>query len=97
MNLHNVWLTSNAATPICGRPEVDVERMYRFVKMHNPEFPREIAEAYYNVGLHYGTSGKVLKTLLKRTQRIDINIICRLIKKQYIALLFQSHGEMQRS
>ncbi|RLT76656.1 hypothetical protein D7V95_07555 [bacterium J10(2018)] len=54
-----VWLTSNAATPICGRPEVDVERMYRFVKMHNPEFPREIAEAYYNVGLLYGVRGDI--------------------------------------
>ena len=57
-----VWLTSNAATPICGRPEVDVERMYRFVKMHNPEFPREIAEAYYKEIPEHITEG-VIKRL----------------------------------
>lgn len=42
--------TLNAATPICGDLEVSVDRMYEFVRTHNKSFPREIAEAYYNIG-----------------------------------------------
>lgn len=49
----------NAATPICGDLEVDIERMYEFVKTHNKSFPREIAEAYYHIGKKYGVRGDI--------------------------------------
>lgn len=44
---------------ILGSPEVDVEVMYRFVASRNVDFPREIAEAFYNVGLKYGIRGDI--------------------------------------
>ncbi len=51
--------TLNAATPICGDLEVSVDRMYEFVRTHNKSFPREIAEAYYNIGKKYGVRGDI--------------------------------------
>lgn len=48
-----------AATPICGELEVDIDRMYEFVRTHNEEFPREIAEAYYRIGKKYGVRGDI--------------------------------------
>lgn len=48
-----------AATPIRGDLEVDIDRMYEFVRTHNKEFPREIAEAYYHIGKKYGIRGDI--------------------------------------
>lgn len=52
-------VTINAATPICGDVEVGIDRMYEFVKTHNENFPREIAEAYYHIGKKYGVRGDI--------------------------------------
>lgn len=46
-------------TTILGDTRLEVERMYRFVLSRNPEFPREIAEAFYNVGKRYGIRGDI--------------------------------------
>lgn len=46
-------------TPIMGEPEIDAEQMYRFVAARNPEFPREIAEAFYEIGRRYGVRGDI--------------------------------------
>ncbi|MBD5374772.1 MAG: glucosaminidase domain-containing protein [Bacteroides sp.] len=42
-----------------GEPEIDAEQMYRFVAARNPEFPREIAEAFYEIGRRYGVRGDI--------------------------------------
>ena len=47
------------------------------------------------VAYHHGTTGEILETFLESSQRIDINVVCRLVKQQHIALLFQSHGKVQ--
>lgn len=47
------------ATPIAGEPELEVERMYQYVSSHNPDFTREMAEAFHNVGLRYGIRGDI--------------------------------------
>lgn len=44
---------------IMGEPEVDVETMCRFVKIRNPEFDCEIAQAFYDVGKRYGIRGDI--------------------------------------
>lgn len=51
--------TAGAETPICGPHCVDVDRMYRFVSAHNPDFPYEVAEAFYEVGCLYGVRGDI--------------------------------------
>lgn len=48
-----------ASTPILGEQQVDAETMYRFVSERNPEFDREIAEAFYEVGDIYGIRGDI--------------------------------------
>lgn len=48
-----------ASTPILGDQEVDAETMYRFVAERNPEFDREIAEAFHEVGAIYGIRGDI--------------------------------------
>lgn len=44
---------------IFGEPQVSVDRMFEFVRSRNAEFSREIAEAYYNIGLRYGIRGDI--------------------------------------
>ena len=43
----------------------------------------------------YGTSGKVLKTLLECTQRVHVDIVGRLVEEQYVTLLLQCEGKLQ--
>ena len=42
-----------------------------------------------------GTSREVLKTLLKRTQSVYVDIIGRLIEEEYVTTLFQRHCKVQ--
>lgn len=44
---------------ILGTTEIDAETMWLFVKNKNPDFPREIAEAYHDLGRRYGIRGDV--------------------------------------
>lgn len=44
---------------ILGEPEVSVDRMYEFVRSRNDQFTRDIAEAYYNIGIRYGIRGDI--------------------------------------
>lgn len=50
---------SSAKTPIFGKAEVEVDHMYAYVSRHNPDFDREIAEAFYRVGERYGIRGDI--------------------------------------
>lgn len=50
---------SALAMPIMGTPTADVERMYSYVVKHNPEFRREVAEAFINIGERYGVRGDI--------------------------------------
>ncbi|MCM1110103.1 MAG: glucosaminidase domain-containing protein [Clostridium sp.] len=49
----------SATTPIVGDPELDVDHMVRYIRQHNSDFPREIAEVYYAVGERYGIRGDI--------------------------------------
>ncbi|MDE5919062.1 MAG: glucosaminidase domain-containing protein, partial [Duncaniella sp.] len=49
----------SARTPIIGEQKVEIERMYQFVASHNPDFPREVAEAFYEIGERYGIRGDI--------------------------------------
>lgn len=53
----SVWAA--ASTPIRGPQEADVERMYQYVAAHNPLFPRETAQAFYEIGELYGVRGDI--------------------------------------
>ena len=44
---------------IMGQPEVEAETMYRFMLTRNPDFDREIAEAFYEIGKKYGIRGDI--------------------------------------
>lgn len=44
---------------ILGDMEIDVETMYSFVCTRNPDFPREIAEAFHRIGKRYGVRGDI--------------------------------------
>ncbi len=46
------------------------------------------------VRYNYGTACKILQSLFQGSQRIDINIVCRLIKQQNIGLTLQSHCQV---
>lgn len=46
-------------TPITGESQIDVDQMYRFVAARNPDFPREIAEAFFKIGRRYGIRGDI--------------------------------------
>lgn len=60
LTLFIIWsVSAYGATPIMGDPEVPVERMYQFVKSHNDEFPREIAESFHRIGSRYGIRGDI--------------------------------------
>ncbi|HBI57495.1 MAG: glucosaminidase domain-containing protein [Duncaniella sp.] len=49
----------HAATPITGQCEIGPEQMWQFVLSHNPDFPRETAEAFYEVGNLYNIRGDI--------------------------------------
>ncbi|MDE6651116.1 MAG: glucosaminidase domain-containing protein [Paramuribaculum sp.] len=51
--------TTNFSIPIMGEPEADAEQMYRFIQSRNPDFEREIAEAFYTIGKKYGVRGDI--------------------------------------
>ena len=42
-----------------------------------------------------GTAGKGLKTFLKSTEGVDVDIVRRLVEQQHVALLFQGDGQME--
>ncbi len=48
-----------ASNRIVGEAKVSPEDMCEFVRQHNPDFPLEIAEAYYEIGSRYGIRGDV--------------------------------------
>lgn len=50
---------ASARTPTIGEQKVEIERMYQFVASHNPDFPREVAEAFYEIGERYGIRGDI--------------------------------------
>lgn len=50
---------ASARTPILGEQKVEVEKMYQFVASHNPDFPREVAQAFYEIGELYGIRGDI--------------------------------------
>lgn len=52
-------ITVLTGVSIFGEPEVSIDRMFEFVHERNAEFTREIAEAYYNIGLRYGIRGDI--------------------------------------
>lgn len=51
--------TESIHTAILGDTRLKVEQMYAFVLSRNPDFPREIAEAFYKVGKRYGIRGDI--------------------------------------
>lgn len=52
-------VTARAATPIRGTQQADPERMYQYVAVHNPNFSREVAQAFYDIGELYGIRGDI--------------------------------------
>ncbi len=58
-SLVNEKIPADGAVTILGQPEVDVETMYRFILSRNPEFDRDIAEAFYHIGEIYGVRGDI--------------------------------------
>ncbi len=46
-------------TPIFGEPEVGIDHIYNYVSSHNPDFKRELAEAFYRIGQRYGIRGDI--------------------------------------
>ncbi|MDE6090053.1 MAG: glucosaminidase domain-containing protein [Duncaniella sp.] len=52
-------LLTFAKTPIFGKAEVEAEQMYDYVRRHNPDFEREVAEAFYRIGERYGVRGDI--------------------------------------
>lgn len=51
--------TDMKGVSIFGEPQVSVDRMYEFVRSRNDQFTRDIAEAYYNIGIRYGIRGDI--------------------------------------
>jgi len=47
-------IACRAKTPICGKADIDAERLCLFVRQHNADFPIEIARAYVEKGRLYG-------------------------------------------
>lgn len=50
---------NSARISILGEPEVEVEQMYNFIRSQNPDFQRDIAEAFYYIGKIYGVRGDI--------------------------------------
>ena len=44
---------------------------------------------------HHGTAREVLEALLQRTQRIDVDVIGRLVQQQHVALLLERQRQVQ--
>lgn len=44
---------------IMGEPEVDPETMYEFILARNPDFDRDISDAFYYIGKIYGVRGDI--------------------------------------
>lgn len=53
------WIEQLMSQPIMGEPEIDAATLHRFVTVQNPDFDREIAEAYISVGRRYGIRGDI--------------------------------------
>ena len=43
----------------------------------------------------HGTTGKRLKTFLKGTQSVDIDVVGRLVEKQHVAFLLEGERQLQ--
>ena len=41
------------------------------------------------------TTGEALKTFLKRTQRVDVDVVGGLVEEKHVALLLQSESQLQ--
>lgn len=54
-----VAFAARCQTSIFGSQQVEAETMYRFVAARNPDFNREVAEAFYTVGERYGIRGDI--------------------------------------
>lgn len=52
-------LSACASTPIRGTQKADPERMYQYVASRNPDFSREVAQAFYEIGELYGIRGDI--------------------------------------
>ncbi len=52
-------LSACASTPIRGSQKADPERMYQYVASRNPDFSREVAQAFYEIGELYGIRGDI--------------------------------------
>lgn len=50
---------ADGQTAILGASQVSAEAMYRYVNKRNPEFTRDIAEAFHEVGARYGIKGDI--------------------------------------
>lgn len=57
--LEQEYYTESIHTAILGETRLQVEQMYAFVSSRNPDFPREIAEAFYTIGKRYGIRGDI--------------------------------------
>ena len=42
-----------------------------------------------------GTAGEGFETFLQGAQRVDVDVVGRLVEEQHVALLFQGDGQMQ--
>lgn len=54
-----IAITGRCQTSIFGSQQVEVETMYQFVTARNPDFNREIAEAFYSISDRYGIRGDI--------------------------------------
>lgn len=52
-------ISIDPAITILGETQLSVDRMWQFVQAQNPDFPREIAEAYHRIGRLYGIRGDI--------------------------------------
>lgn len=50
-------LNAREGTPILGESALDAQQMWEFVRQHNPDFPKELAEHYLELGKIYGIRG----------------------------------------
>ena len=71
------------------------EEEYVAVAFEREDVRTDTVEEPAVVADDYGTSGKVLKTLLECTQRVHVDIVGRLVEEQHVTLLLQCEGELQ--
>ena len=72
-----------------------LEEEHLAVALEGKDVGADAVEEPAVVADYHGAAGKRLKTFLQRTQRVDINIVGRLVEKQHVALLLQSQGKLQ--